>query len=378
VSSYKIIFKGKIAEGYRIEDVKQNLSSLYKVDVGEINRLFTGRPIVIKQDLDYQTAVYDREIFEKTGAVCSVISMEKDADDSKSANQEAKSRTDADKSGRSQSPLQPPPLRTNRRRYTIIHPLFMSFYSKNLYRDVAQNWKNYAFLYLLFLLALCSVVKTVKIHYSLSDFLTEHAPAFISQFPAVTFSNGKASTDQHEPYFIKDPKSGEDIIIIDTTGQINSLNDTRAVMLLTETKLIIKKSDRETQVFALSEVEDFRFDQDVVYGWLRIAQKWLAVVFFPFLVLGSFVYRLVQVLIYGIIGILFASILKTDIEFQSMISITIMAITPVVILDTFMGPPGISTLFWRFLCFLIAMGFLFFGIKANSTPHDRSNISLEL
>jgi len=378
VSSYKIIFKGKIAEGYRIEDVKQNLASLYKVDVGEINRLFTGRPIVIKQDLDYQTAVYDREIFEKTGAVCSVISMEKDADDSKSANQEAKSRTDADKSGRSQSPLQPLPLRTNRRRYTIIHPLFMSFYSKNLYRDVAQNWKNYAFLYLLFLLALCSVVKTVKIHYGLSDFLTEHAPAFISQFPAVTFSNGKASTDQHEPYFIKDPKNGEDIIIIDTTGQINSLNDTRAVMLLTETKLIIKKSDRETQVFALSEVEDFRFDQDVVYGWLRIAQKWLAVVFFPFLVLGSFVYRLVQVLIYGIIGILFASILKTDIEFQSMISITIMAITPVVILDTFMGPPGISTLFWRFLCFLIAMGFLFFGIKANSTPHDRSNISLEL
>jgi len=378
VSSYKIIFKGKIAEGYRIEDVKQNLASLYKVNVGEIDRLFTGRPIVIKQDLDYQTSVYDREIFEKTGAICSVISMEKDADHSKAAKQEAKSRTDADKSRRSQSPLQPPPLRTNRRRYTIIHPLFMSFYSKNFYRDVAQNWKNYAFLYLLFLLALCSVVKTVKIHYSISDFLTEHAPAFISQFPAVTFSNGKASTDQHEPYFIKDPKSGEDIIIIDTTGQINSLNDTRAVLLLTETKLIIKKSDRETQAFDLSEVEDFRFDKDVVYGWLRIAQKWLAVVFFPFLVLGSFVYRLVQVLIYGIIGILFASILKTDIEFQSLISITIMAITPVVILDTFMGPPGISTLFWRFLCFLIAMGFLFFGIKANSNPHDHSNISLEL
>jgi len=377
MSLYKIVFEGKVAEGYSIEDVKKNLASLYKVDVGKIDRLFTGSPIEIKTDLDYQTAVKDRDAFEKTGAVCSVITMEEDADHSTTADKEAKPGTDSNKQGRSQSPLQPSPLRANRRRYTIIHPLFMSFYSKDFYRDVAQNWKNYAFLYLLFLLALCSVVKTVKIHYDLSDFLTKHAPAFISQFPAVTFSNGKASIDQDEPYFIKDPNSGEDIIIIDTTGQINSLNDTNAVMLLTETKLIIKKSDRQTQVFALSEIEDFRLDKDVVYGWLRIVQKWLAVIFFPFFVLGSFVYRLVQVLIYGIIGMLFASILKTDIEFQSLISITIMAITPVVILDTFMGPPSISAVLWRFVCFLISMGFLFYGIKSNSTPPDRSNISLE-
>ena len=372
MNNYKIVFEGKIAEGYSIEDVKKNLASLYKVDVGKIDRLFTDLPIVIKTDLDYQAAVKDKGTFEKTGAVCAVIPMEENADG------EAKRSTDSNKSRQPQSILQPPPLRTNRRRYTIIHPLFMSFYSKDFYMDVAQNWKNYAFLYLLFLLALCSVVKTVKIHYDLSDFITKHGPAFISQFPAVTFSNGKASTDQNEPYFIKDPRSGEDIIIVDTTGQINSLNDTSAVMLLTETKLIIKKSDRETQVFTLSEIEDFRFDQDVVYGWLRIVQKWLAVVFFPFLVLGSFLYRLVQVLIYGIVGMLFANILKTDIEFQSLISIAIMAITPVVILDTFMGPPGISAVFWRFVCFLISMGFLFFGIKANSNPHDHSNISLEL
>jgi hypothetical protein len=42
------------------------------------------------------------------------------------------------------------------------------------------------------------------------------------------------------------------------------------------------------------------------------------------------------------------------------------------------GPPNISAVLWRFVCFLISMGFLFFGIKANSNPPDRSNISLEL
>jgi hypothetical protein len=365
LNSYKIVFEGKIAQGFSLDEVKQNLASLYKVDVSEMDRLFAGRPIILKQDLDFQTAVDDGKTLEKAGAICSIISMEEDADPSATAEQNEEPDPE-NTPGWTQSP-QPPPLRTSRRRYSIIHPLFMSFYSKDFYRDVAFNWKNYAFLYLLFLLALCSVVKTVKIHYSISDFLTNHAPGFINQFPVVTFSNGKASTDQDKPYFIKDPLSGDDVIIIDTTGQTSSLDSTTAVMLLTETNLIIKKSDRETQVFDLSEIEDFRFDQEVVYRWLRIVQKWLAVVFFPFLVLGSYVYRLVQVLIYATIGILFANIFKVDIEFQSLINITIMAITPVVILDTFMGPPGISTLFWRFLCFLIAMGFLFFGIKSAST-----------
>jgi len=233
MSLYKIIFEGKIAEGYSTEDVKKNLASLYSVDVGEIERLFKSRPIVLKEDLDYQTAIKDKEIFEKTGAVCSVIPMEENADHSTTVDEEAGRRTDSNKSGQPQSLLQPPPLRTNRRRYTIIHPLFMSFYSKDFYRDVAKNWKNYAFLYLLFLLALCSVMKTVKIHYDFSAFVTRHAPAYISQFPVITFSNGKASIEADEPYFIKDPKSGEDIIIIDTKGQINSLNDTSAVLLLT-------------------------------------------------------------------------------------------------------------------------------------------------
>jgi hypothetical protein len=378
VNNYKIVFEGKIAEGYPIEEVKKNLASLYKVDVGKIDRLFVDLPIVIKTDLDYQAALKDKETFEETGAVCSVIEMGENTDPPVQADKESNQSTDSNQSRQPQSMSQPPPLRKNQRRYTIIHPLFMSFYSKGFYMDVAQNWKNHAFLYLFFLLALCSVVKAVRIHYDLSDFMTKHAPAYINQFPAVTFSNGKASIDRDEPYFIKDPISGEDIIIVDTTGQINSLNDTSAVMLLTETTLIIKKSARETQVFSLSEIEDFRFDQNVYYGWLRIVKKWLAVVFFPFLVLGSFVFRLVQVLIYGIVGMLFANILKTDIEFQSLISITIMAITPVVILDTLIGPPGISAFLWRFLCFLISMGFLFFGIKANSTPQDHSDISLEL
>lgn len=374
---YKIVFEGKIAQGHSIEDVKKRLALLYNVDLGEIQRLFTGSPINIKKDLDYQAAIKDKETFEKTGAVCKIEAMDEEKDPASSAtgDEEPDHSKDADKSRRPISILEPPPLKTNKRRYTIIHALFMSFFSKSFYKDVGQNWKNYAFLYLLFLLALCSVVKTVKIHHGFVDLLANHSPGFISQIPDITFSQGKASINQDEPYFIKDPESGEDIAIIDTTGQITSLNDTNAVALLTETKLIIKKNERETQVFDLSEIGDFRLDQNVIYEWLKIIQKWFAVALFPFLLIGSFVYRFIQVLIYGIGGMLFSKILKTELEFQSLISITIMAITPVVLLDTLLGAPGTSPVLWRFVCFLIAMGFLFFGIKANSDSHSYTNSS---
>lgn len=145
MNNYKIIFEGKFAEGYSLEDVKKNLASLYKVDVGKIDRLFTGSPIEIKTDLDYQTAIKDKDAFEKTGAICSVVSMEEDPDHSTTADKEAKPGTDSNKTGRPKSILQPPPLRANRRRYTIIHALFMSFFSKDFYRDVAQNWKKLCF-----------------------------------------------------------------------------------------------------------------------------------------------------------------------------------------------------------------------------------------
>ncbi len=74
---YKLIFEGKIVTGRKIEEVKRNLSSLYKTDNKKIERLFTNQPILIKKDVDYQVAMKYKEAFERTGAICKIEEFQK-------------------------------------------------------------------------------------------------------------------------------------------------------------------------------------------------------------------------------------------------------------------------------------------------------------
>lgn len=69
---YKVFFTGEISEACDIKDVKRNIASLYKVDVRKVEMLFSARPVVIKNDVDYQTAIKYKSAFEKRGAICKV------------------------------------------------------------------------------------------------------------------------------------------------------------------------------------------------------------------------------------------------------------------------------------------------------------------
>ena len=46
------------------------------------------------------------------------------------------------------------------KRYSIFHPLVLSFFSKSLYRDVGKNWRGTGLLYLLLIIALLWIPST--------------------------------------------------------------------------------------------------------------------------------------------------------------------------------------------------------------------------
>jgi hypothetical protein len=67
---YNVIFNGKTVDGYQCEDVKRHLGALLKTDQAKIDRLFSGRWVVIKRDVDYQTALKYLNVFKQAGAIC--------------------------------------------------------------------------------------------------------------------------------------------------------------------------------------------------------------------------------------------------------------------------------------------------------------------
>ena len=69
---YKIVFRGKLAHGRRVDEVKLNLASLLKLSNEKIEQLFCGKPVIVAKNINYDSAIKYKKTFETAGAICSV------------------------------------------------------------------------------------------------------------------------------------------------------------------------------------------------------------------------------------------------------------------------------------------------------------------
>lgn len=257
--------------------------------------------------------------------------------------------------------------------HNYLQALYLSFYSAPLYRDVGRRWKGTGYLYLLVLLALVWIPEMAQFHYKFSASIEEEGRAVAYQIPAITISDGEVSTDVETPYFIRDPKKGQVWAIIDLTGQYNSLAGTDAEVLLTKTQMFVRQrrgTVNETRVYDLSAVKSFTLTRDDVSRWLELAKAWTAIVLYPLAVLFAFVYRILQTLLYALIGLLIARSLKIELSYGTLVRLAVVALTPVIVLDTLRSLASIHIpALWLF-AFAVAMGYLIFAIKANAAPAD--------
>ena len=255
--------------------------------------------------------------------------------------------------------------------YTIIHPLYMAFYSKSLYRDIANNWPTwFCFLYLLSLLALCWIPGMIRLDSDLSDYIDDEAPKFINQLPVIIISKGQASITEPQPYIIKDPSKGDPFIVIDTTGQIGSLENSKAMILFTRTQVVLKDRLQGSRILNLSDVGDMTIDKALVFDWLEAFSEWFAILAYPFAVLFSFAFRSTQVLLYAFIGLLFSRIMKVGLSYGVLIRLAAISLTPVIVLNAL-------TIFFRIaiptpwlINALLTTGYLIFAVRSTSSPAD--------
>jgi len=73
---YRILFRGKMAEGRHMEEVKRNLKSVFKLSDNKVDQFFTGRQVVVKNNITYESAMRYKMAFETAGAVCKVEEVE--------------------------------------------------------------------------------------------------------------------------------------------------------------------------------------------------------------------------------------------------------------------------------------------------------------
>ena len=85
---FDIVFRGDIVIGHNIQDVKQRLSQLFKIDASKVDALFAGGAVPLKRKVDQATADKYKGVLAKAGAQVQI----RPAEDGQSAKPQPKPR----------------------------------------------------------------------------------------------------------------------------------------------------------------------------------------------------------------------------------------------------------------------------------------------
>jgi Tfp pilus assembly protein PilE len=69
---YRVVFTGRIEAGADLGQVKQSLAKSLKIDPSATDRLFSGKPMIVKKDADLQSCERLQQAFKRSGALCEI------------------------------------------------------------------------------------------------------------------------------------------------------------------------------------------------------------------------------------------------------------------------------------------------------------------
>lgn len=263
-------------------------------------------------------------------------------------------------------------------RTNLLLSIPKSLYSGTMYREVAESWHGRSFLYLLLLLLICWVVIagvfTVKIHIASHNFAQKLST---SKLPTIHFKAGVASTKATTPYYIKDAALKKIIIIIDTKNKITDFHKSKATVLIQKRSISIKDSTGKIEKYFYPKHITTDIGPKQIQAFIYRGSTWMPPLIFIIILFGgliiSYAYRVVQIIIYAWIGKLFCAILKRELFYESLMSLSIIAITPAIIISTILLVFHISYPFEFLSYFLLSMIYLFCIIKANPEKMSQKN-----
>jgi hypothetical protein len=237
--------------------------------------------------------------------------------------------------------------------------------SPAFYYDVARHWGGIGLLYLLLLFTLTWIPTLVKMQIGFGTFVNEEFPKVAEAMPPITLKNGRVSSPVEQPYTITDPQTGKVMFVLDTTGKINTLEQTEALFLLTETRLH-QRDERQgrIQIHDLRQFPDMTITKEKIQGWLATIGNWLGVGVFPFALIGSLIRALVLMLLAALLGLIANAVVGAGLGFGALMRLAAVGMTASVYLDTALGLAGVPVPFWFLIALALTTAYVAFGVKA--------------
>jgi hypothetical protein len=109
--AFQVVFRGEITGDQPVEVVKQQLATLFRMPAERVEALFSGKPVVVKKNIDEATARRLEQAFLRAGAACEVRAPAAASSDAGDGNTPSASAESAGAAG-SQVPGAPGPETT--------------------------------------------------------------------------------------------------------------------------------------------------------------------------------------------------------------------------------------------------------------------------
>ncbi len=247
------------------------------------------------------------------------------------------------------------------KKYSIFQAPLYAFFSKDFYADIGRNHRGTAFGYLFLLLLVCWIPVVMTWHSQFVSAVDTYAPGLIEKIPAMTITNGRAVIHCEQPYFIPMPYSTNTLAIFDTTGEYTSLEGQEAYLLVTETGVILKQSAVETRSYTFAGIKKFDLTGEKLTGWVALGKKWLMPCAYAAILVYSFISKIIKMLIYALIGLLFA---RSAVPYISVLRLAVVAGTPAIVLSTIFMMTPMGFLIPGIIWFVLTLVYLYTGVRA--------------
>lgn len=250
--------------------------------------------------------------------------------------------------------------------------VYKSWYSKDVYRDAAHCWRGLGFRYLIGLLFGLWFIASIHVHILVREFVLDYLKPVVSQIPRIDIKNGVATLDRPDQVFqISDPRNGRKLISFDMTDSPTPAPTSIDGIFVEKRRILFHLKGKE-------QIYDFEKEKDQTWEWtyhpkiLDAIATWSGVFVLGVFWISSFILCALQALLFGLVGKVIAMFAKRRLTYPQLVRVSIVAMTPALIIDTCQKLLCVGLPAWDLVSVLIALGYLIYGVKVNSVSFEWS------
>lgn len=282
---------------------------------------------------------------------------------------------------------------------TFFYSLKRSLLSPDYYQDILKAKFSFSLKFFFLVCFLFGLIMgafySQKANQSLKEITKdlENLPDFYPKNLVVSIKNGEVSTNQTEPLFVPLPSFQkpepslaqiQNLVVIDTNASIEDIAKYQTVVLVTKNNFVVKTSEynQELRAYSLKEIKNFTLDEALAKDlWQKISQyfKYLpaivTIAVFLFTISLSLSVKFTHLLLFSLIALIFAKILKTSLTYKQVLQINLHAFILPTLVQSLFALFGLADpfIFFYSLVLLIFNLVIFASMRekeAPVTPHQ--------